>query len=107
MPHQTAWNTLRNRRNRMTRDEAVKKFNECVVGGFADMMVDGLAKVGLLHLETTEDKVRMEAISTLTLSHTFALTPSMATEQTAKLTRSGAIETIDRLLKSGFRITKE
>jgi hypothetical protein len=93
----------------MTRGEAiatVEKHRRGFHGDLTQVLVDVLEALGLLHLETTEDKVRIAAAERLTLAHTLVVGPT-ATERAANITRDGAFEIIDVLTKSGFRITKD
>ena len=92
----------------MTRDEAIRKFVATSPTGKAwpALMVDSLVALGLLHLETTEDKTRLAAAEQITLAYTLVV-GDRATEHAAKITRDGAFEIIDELLRAGFRITRD
>ena len=92
----------------MTRDEAIKKVNMCG-GNRDDMLVDGLVQLGLLHLETTEDKVRLAAVERLTgvfVRVDQSAFGNDASKYSSCLSQDGALEILDVLTKSGFRITR-
>ena len=88
----------------MTRLEAIKI---CIPvwGNAAPEIVDALTKLGALHLESTEDKVRIAAIERLTNAMCQAERAPLA--NVARITAVGAAEIIDVLTKSGFRITRD
>lgn len=107
----------------MTRDEAVKKLE---VSWAAVLQVSpncsshlqfvtALEALGLLHLDPaiagTEDKVRIAAASRLEgvivyVTHSRQGGYS-AVKEPGKITPDGALEILDVLTKSGFRITRE
>jgi hypothetical protein len=95
----------------MTRDEAIDKLKKLETDNYPDWVIDGLVALGLLHLETTEDKVRVAAAERLTGA--FTQTSSMSAVQRqgkgewSAITRDGALEILDVLTKSGFRITRD
>ena len=86
----------------MTRDEAVaiywKNFEGTTNHGW---FIDTLVDLGVLHVETTENKVRIAAADQLT---GVGVTTSLGA---AALGRDGAFEILDILIKSGFRITRD
>lgn len=93
----------------MTRDEAIQKVANVSVGTLqSSSLVDALAALGLLKLDTrAEELTRCAAIERLTGSYTavhFGSDTDM--EQSARLSASGAAETIDVLMKFGFKITR-
>ncbi len=90
-------------RRSMTRAEAIQK----VCAHDPAAFVASLEALGLLHLETTEDKTRIAAAERLTLAFIEVLMEDRITPRNAKITRDGAFEILDVLTKSGFRITKD
>lgn len=94
----------------MTREEAIAKVNRLYPAeGLSGAFVDNLVALGLLHIETTEDKVRIAAAERLDTMHVevHPAKGSVGSSYWAKLTRAGAFEIIDILTKSGFRIAKD
>jgi hypothetical protein len=95
----------------MTRDEAIDKFEKAspllnAAHRYPDWVIDGLVALGLLHLETTEDKVRVAAAERLMGVHV-GVQGDAHSETYAKITQGGAFEILDVLIKSGFRITRD
>lgn len=94
----------------MTLDEAIAKLVDAKISSVqfpAFLFVRACEVLGLLHLETTEDKVRIAAVERLTLATTYVIGGTGITEHAGKITRDGALEILDVLTKSGFRITRE
>jgi hypothetical protein len=90
----------------MTRDEAISKVRGCTNMLNSDALVISLEALGLLRLETTEDKVRVAAAERLTGIHV-GVQGDAHSETYAKITQGGALEILDVLTKSGFRITRD
>jgi hypothetical protein len=73
-------------------------------------MVIALEAIGLLHLETTEDKVRLAAVSRLVgviAEVTHSRNGVTDVREPGRITHEGALEILDVLTKSGFRISRE
>lgn len=93
----------------MTRDEAIMKINSALIKKEpeAAFYVTMLEALGLLHLKTTEDKVRMAAVERLGMAIIEVEYTRGADPTNCRITRNGALEILDVLTKSGFRITRE
>ena len=89
----------------MTRDEAVaiywKNFEGTTNHGW---FIDTLVDLGVLHVETTEDTVRIAAAERLIGMHVDVHNMEIGPQ---KIGRDGAFEILDILIKSGFRITRD
>lgn len=97
----------------MTRKEALAKLNGMQFGWSTqgdDTLVDALVALGVLHLETTEDKVRVaaaERLKNMRINVHAYWQSDTSDDQTARITLDGAFEILDILTKSGFRITRD
>ena len=87
----------------MTRDEAIAIYQKHSrkPGEVPGWLIDTLVDLGVLHVETTEDTVRIAAAERLTGMHIDV------GHGPQKIMRSGGYEIIDILIKSGFRITRD
>ena len=87
----------------MTRDEAIAIYQKHSrkPGEVPGWLIDTLVELGVLHLKTTEDIVRVAAVEQL---EGMVVDVSHGPQ---KILRRGAFEILDILTKSGFRITRD
>lgn len=91
----------------MTRDEAIRVAQHTShAQGAAAALVDNLVALGVLKLNTTEDKDRVAAIERLDGCFIVAKSDSLYHEKAFVLGVEGAAEILDILTKSGFKITR-
>lgn len=92
----------------MTREQALDRLRslgaDWDIGNVA--LVDSLIELGLLKVETTEALVLTAAVQLLQ-NMIIPCRPTQHGNTAAKLTRDGAMEVLDILTKSGFRITRD
>jgi hypothetical protein len=95
----------------MTRDEAIAKVQFGPKSGpWPDYLIDMLEALGLLYFDPAgagqDDAVRIAAAERLIQAHTQVFSRNDSAIW-GKMTRDGAYEILDVLLKSGFKITHD